>query len=249
MNMRRRATETLDQALGERIEGDWRTKAGETIQLVWHEDTERENRGWIVHQMSAIVQGQLVGYLKVSFIPEERRKKYYPDVASYLTQVKGTHGLTHEDPRERLRYYSTQCETWHNWLSREDVDAMSEGERAERLARYTAQVEEKHRDAFAAFVHFHVDKPLVDYVYIDPAWRRQRIALALYQATAERLNRAGLDLYASGVQSDDARMIWAHIRSTSELGEYVQDVDEPGPRKKKRQRIRLSSGGQKAGQR
>lgn len=199
----------------------WQTKDGRPIHMQGEEDIEPENRGWITHCMTAFVDGQEAGYLKVSYIPSYNVPRYYPDVTWYLAQIRGCWRLISDDPINRLVALSEQVDSWHDWLNKDEVLNMSPDERAEREAKYIELLHEQYRRQFEDHLDYLVDKPYVDYILVHDAFRRLGIGTALYAATAFKLAEKGLRLYSSTLQSKEAEAVWKHMASDPLLSDYI----------------------------
>jgi len=64
---------------------------------------------------------------------------------------------------------------------------------------------EKYGRGFKAFKAFMVDKPVVDFIRVGEEYQRRGVATALYDYGAHYLSQRGMKLYASGLQSKEAR--------------------------------------------
>lgn len=80
------------------------------------------------------------------------------------------------------------------------------------FARFEQMARKKYGRQFKQFLHYYVDKPIVDYIRVEPEYRRQGIGTALYRAAQKWLHDRGMKLYASGLQSDEAKAAWKNMR-------------------------------------
>ena len=78
---------------------DFQTKTGLPIEIETKLDSEGDkNRGWQVNEYTAKIEGSKVGYIKTSYIPKERFKRYYPSIFYWLDHIKGwSLGLRNEE--------------------------------------------------------------------------------------------------------------------------------------------------------
>jgi hypothetical protein len=61
------------------------------LTLSYTSDSEGdENRGWQVDQVDAYVNDDHAGYLKMSYIPEERFIRHYPTILHFVDKIKGS---------------------------------------------------------------------------------------------------------------------------------------------------------------
>jgi len=77
------------------------------------------------------------------------------------------------------------------------------------------ETRKRQERAFRDFEHYHVDKPFVEFIRVmdeidgaDRSYRRQGLGLELYKQMFKYLKRRGLKLYASNLQSDEAKAAW-----------------------------------------
>jgi hypothetical protein len=186
-------------------------------------DTEGDkNRGWRVDRLDAFLHGQEVGYLKMSYIPSDRFRRYYPTIFNYMDQILGKHVLPYDrrtalyvelfaPELKKLLWYSQ-----HGWSSTEP-----EGTRVELLRMATQRerelLEGRLGKSFKQFKAFHVNKPIVDYINVDV--RRQGIGTALYFEGARWMSERRMKLYRSGIQTDEAKMAWNKFTQDGNTGE------------------------------
>lgn len=72
------------------VEQEFKTKQGDQISLSVSEDHEGDNnRGWTVHRVEAKLGNKPVGYLNMSYIPQERFDSHYPSIADYVDKIGG----------------------------------------------------------------------------------------------------------------------------------------------------------------
>jgi hypothetical protein len=93
------------------------------------------------------------------------------------------------------------------------------------------RIQEKNRAMFRGFVKFHQDRPLVDFIRVyserddqvyaggfrrelraSRSFRGMGLSSLLYQVGAVWMEERGMRLYASGLQSEEAKMAWNSFR-------------------------------------
>lgn len=77
-----------------------------------------------------------------------------------------------------------------------------------------AKLPSHYYDQYKSFYNFHVNKPIVDYIYLDPIYRGLNLSIPLYvhgSAWMKSLKLPGL--YASGVQRPQAAKNWENMNS------------------------------------
>lgn len=202
---------------------EYSTKRGQDIDLQYIPDSEGDNnRGWQVDQIDAYVDGEKVGFIKVSYIPHERWVKNYPSIFNYMAEINGKRylfpfkktdihyeRLTDEEQRNLLKRLKND----QRYGSDKDVEQLTNREVLQSLRDIEQKLLNGQQGVqFKQFKNFHKDKPLVDYIKVDEQWRRQGIGEALYQAAALWMKQKGMKLYASGLQSDEAKASWDKLK-------------------------------------
>lgn len=199
-----------------------KTKDGQDITFKLYEDIEGDNnRGFIVHKIVPIVGGNPAGYLKVSYIPNDRAKKHYPTVFHWLERMEGKHGMitvyedkSISDPKalfsllQRYGNWREGAEASQQWKNGE----LTKSDLKEFRKKILTNLQEKYEDHFKQFLQYFVDNPYVDYINVDE--KRNHVGLALYIAGAYYLyhNFGRLKLFASSTQSNDAQNAWAYLK-------------------------------------
>jgi hypothetical protein len=213
---------------------DYKTKDGREITMKRIPDSEGdENRGWRVDEIEAYVDGKQAGYIKLSYIPHARFHKNYPTVFNYADAFEGLYGapykkrhehyknLTADERREMLKSVMHRLRLV-DYGGESKVDDMSDREVMKELQRIEEKLNKgKMGEKFRKFKNFHKDKPLVDFIRVydgqnrkegDTDFRRQRIGEALYREAAKWMKEKGMKMYASGLQSDEAKKSWDHMK-------------------------------------
>lgn len=222
------------KVLTEEILDQIETRHGVHIDFDYKDDSEPANRGWVVDMVRAMVAGEEVGYLKISYIPRERFEQFYPDVFHYLKRIEGKSLISADEHR----HYSE----WSTGELREALYRLSGYERGwnenlprdrNTLLKLAQQAEHRYEKKFREFEAFHVDRPYVDFIRVDREWMRKGLGMALYEAGAKWMAHKGLRLYASGLQSDEAKAVWNQLERE---GKVAQDgkrryysLNESGP--------------------
>jgi GNAT superfamily N-acetyltransferase len=115
------------------------------------------------------------------------------------------------------RAYMIARGNWPEWRGDKELDAqvraLPKHEVMQKIAELESEVEKKYRNEFRKFRAFHVDKPLVDFISVEPEFRRNRIGEALYREAAKWMAERGMKLHASGVQSKDAEASWQSMEN------------------------------------
>lgn len=82
---------------------NYKTKSGNPIEFKIHEDIEGDNnRGFIVDQIDAWVDGKHAGYLKLSWIPQDRFDAWYPTIFHFISNIQGTSLIPYDNPKAAI---------------------------------------------------------------------------------------------------------------------------------------------------
>lgn len=203
-----------------------KTKSGDEITFKVKENSEQINRGWVVHKITAFVNGEEAGFIKVSYIPSENMEKVFPTLWDYLGGLRGyyeykdLHSKSLHDQITSLLRYS---------YDRHPLDDMTDDQLEELRDELLHNAHRKFGREFEAFKDFHQDKPLVDFIEVHEDKKRQRVGTGLYIAAAQWLAKKGMKLYASGLQSNDAAAAWAFLRKhlPDKIGVYKSKLNKP----------------------
>lgn len=224
---------------------EYQTKEGQEIDLKYDENVEPKLGPWVVHKIEASVNGKPAGYIKISYIPKENIKKYFPSILNYLAS-EGKNifpynkrytpyaELSTEELIESftmLYYYVRGGYPEYRWQTKtyiyngKPIKKYSRGELLDIFKLFEKEITKDFGKKYKKFKDFHVDHPLVD--YINSKIPRQRIGETLYLAGTKWMNSKGMNLYGSGIQSEDAKGIWKYMAAkhnvqTDGRGTYIK---------------------------
>ncbi len=207
--------------------------------LKYVKDVEgNENRGWIVHRIRAYKDGKVVGYLKLSYIPKDRFDDHYPGILNYLTQIGGKSVLPYdmktvpweEIPADKLgeHIYHMAMAAHMSWNEANYLSKLGEGN-PERIKQIVMGLEKKllKQDGkqFRRFRAHTVDKPIVDFIRVEPEYRKQGIGTKLYDAAVRWMKNLGLPLYMALDTKGPTEKIWNKLeKKYSTKIEKVSDM-------------------------
>jgi GNAT superfamily N-acetyltransferase len=182
------------------------------MELVWQENICRENRGWIVDQVSAIIDGGIVGYLKVENIPLVEFHKWYGSIFDYVDKIVGrSFNCSNRAPDiKSLLTKEDLIRANQSWFHN-DVDASKSFE--ELLLETECLLKNRYLKEFSNFRKHHVDNPFPAFVRVNPEHRRKGIALVLYQEAARYYAKKGLVLRSSTCITKEAKTVWEKMES------------------------------------
>jgi len=225
---------------------DYQTKEGKQITLSYHKNTEQAVAPWVIHQINASIGRSPAGYIKISYIPKNNLKKYLPTIFNYLQVIKGqimfpsekkySHYNTLTDEKLVDSFAATHNYTIGNYPEYDSntrqylyqgkfVSDYTRNQLLDIYKSFEQKLLKQYKTKYANFKKFHVDAPLVD--FIRSHIPRQRIGVALYLAGTEWINDMGMNLYASGLQTDEAKYVWEYLAKhydvrTDKRGTYIK---------------------------
>lgn len=179
-----------------------------SLSLVRFEESPNDkgmNKGWIVHEIKAILDNEQVGYIKISYIPNVRYNQHYNTGINYKRGF-GWGGLDEEVDRRVLKRLVHFC--WYDHPLYYQVENMSDKEAELVYWKIERHIKKRYYRELVKFKLFHVDKPLVDYIRVNEKFQRQGIGTKLYLDAAKWMTEKGLSLHASGLQSKQAASAW-----------------------------------------
>jgi hypothetical protein len=203
-------------------------KDGREAEVFWLENVEGDNnRGFIVHQAVAVVDGEQVGYLKVSYVASERFRERYPTKESWNEVWAG------------LRRES--CQPLDGNMSLTDhieasVKSASKSLKVNPTKRIWNALCKKFGSQLAQFWMFHVDRPFVEFSRVYDAsdrfynhfplggrgegaarvqvdYKNLGVGKAMIMASSLFLVKFGMNLRASGLQSFEAAAVWNSLEA------------------------------------
>jgi GNAT superfamily N-acetyltransferase len=182
------------------------------MEFVWQENICGENRGWIVDQVSAIIDGEIIGYLKVENIPLVEFRKWYGSIFDYVDKIVGR-SFNCSSRIPDIKSFLTKKDLIRanqSWFYN-DVDASKSFE--ELLLGTERLLKDIYQKEFSNFRKHHVDNPFPAFIRVNPGHRRKGIALALYQEAARYYAEKGLILRSSTCITKEAKAVWKKMES------------------------------------
>lgn len=174
------------------------TKTGQKVNFKISQDSDPATKpAWRVDEISAFIDGERVGYIKLSWIPEERFKEIYPSIINWASEERGYHFMK-EGERWPEASPQRKAEILNSVLDRMRIKISSKSKIGKEIndfrekyykgwmtdvpkdipedisTKYLKALEKmalksKVGEEFQRFKEFFVDKPIVDYIRVfDP---------------------------------------------------------------------------------
>jgi len=175
----------------------YQTKDGRPItfkEIPFKEDTDQ--RGWVVHDIEAFINGELAGYIKCSYIPKEKWDNIYKNNIWKFRRV----ALGNYDIPDELIEKNNDEE-----IAKDHAKRYEYGN-----AEYFVQKEkEKAKKEYQMYYLYFVDKPIVDFIRTYEKFQRQHVALALHNYMNQWLqDNFGLHLWLSYCRTDKGKCFY-----------------------------------------
>ena len=215
------------------------THCGQPLTFEFAEDCEGDRPGyndslWSVHSVNAFltIDGEKtkVGHLKISYISQscwdkKILKSRYPEELIFAKQVGGWHFAFDEDNEantlhEASRYTHMSLHNEEVFLDKEPSSKAYQDAKKDLYDRVNAKITHKMKNC----KDFHVDKPLVDFIYVEKEYQKKGIGNALYFATANFIANNGLTLHASGIQTKEGQANFQRFKAN--YPEMVRKTDD-----------------------
>jgi len=198
------------------------------INFQYIEDDSEEHdkeRGYNISQINAFIDGNLVGELKIAYIPLEKFEEIYKSIWHYLYLSKGWTSLKKIIYTDKWKDPEILWEHIYPYLRMGIGSNLSLEEKIEIIKEI--QNNSIYKDDFHKFKRHWVNKPMVDFIQVNPKWRRKGIGTSLYREGARIMAQKGLKLYASGIQSPEAKAAWSKMPIETKSGRrFLSDLNE-----------------------
>jgi hypothetical protein len=141
-----------------------------------------------------------VGYLKISYIPKKKYKKYWFDIWAFAENEFGYCWLKEfKTTEQRYKYLSD------HWSCRRDC--VTNKQKLKSINRWVDQ----YKTQYKRLTSYLVDKPLVDFIRVREDLQRKGIGTSLYVRGAQELAKEDFVLHASNLQASSAKACWEYM--------------------------------------
>ena len=182
------------------------------IQFHYEENIGEENRGWVVDKLSAFIDGEEVGYLKIEYIPAAKWEKWYKSPLDYMVHIHGwsVGQFGTPDVMGTMTVKKLKSMAWYFW--HKEFPNIEPGPEMDHLVKKLERgVERKYAKKLEEFKEYHFDAPKPAWIEVKPEFRRRGIGTALYLEASRQMRARGLTLRASTLQSGSAEGVWRSL--------------------------------------
>lgn len=180
------------------------------------DDNDRHmNPGFVVHKIEARWDDEIIGYLKISYIPDKEMDLCYPDIAHFKKNIEGWHGLDLENRDKMWHQITLRCKYQFPEPKMEDVPEPKQRDKEidEMLSKY--------KRSYKNFI-YNFQFPFVDYIRVHDGYKLNGLAILLYCTGARWLPQVGKNfLRQSTCQTPEAKLMWKYLRKNKLASEFI----------------------------
>lgn len=172
-----------------------------------------QQSGYVLDQFSIFEHGELIAYMKVGYKTRETVEKEIPTMYHFLAKS----GWCLEVPPE-LRKKEDIFDHVHSRIlpwemrSRQDKSCWPVEQKIKAMERFENSYEGRiGAKNYSEDLDYFIDRPYIDYARVLESHQRRRLATKLYNHVATHYKERGMELRASGCQSEDAKALWAYF--------------------------------------
>lgn len=213
---------------------NFKTKSGDAISLQCFQLDEDIVKARLFDSsvIQASVNDEVVGYVKITYISQEKAAKLAEPFDYFIYKIYGSDDkVVQAYESGDVRYLLEKLALRDLQITKEDCDSLSKLEAQELFRIFKKGINTTYNIQFKSMVDYWVNKPTIelikvfserDYSYTDysqqdypcvdrednKSWQGQRIGAALYESAAQWCNSKGLELWGSATRTEDAKRMW-----------------------------------------
>lgn len=170
------------------------------------EDRMGEKKGFSITTIEAIHNGEVVGYLKISWLLSDNFKKQIPTVWHFEKKWNGKTkiDLDAAESGDVEKLFSSLCGYGVPFPNYEAIESLSLSEKKEFLIR----LERERTGHMNEYIKDLIDSPFVDFIKVSDECRRNGIGTSLYIQAARFCESKGYKFRSSRTQSKEAEKTW-----------------------------------------
>ena len=182
------------------------------------------NEYFDTHTITAFIDDNKVGYIRVAYIPSENTPDFYEFFESFQGWVGLGNAYKKKDYLEVVKIISSHMSDHqidnklYSWKNGREYYGEPKPQNMtlwvkEQLKHYLKQLHRFGNPQYENFLEWFIDKPVVDYISVNPEERRSGIGSLLYTQCAKWMGMNGLRFYSSTCQTKAAQSSWEKLKS------------------------------------
>ena len=184
----------------------YKTKDGRKLRFdVLENHIPPDRKGFVVHEIVALIDDKMMGYINLSYIPHEEWERVYP-TAWHFSQILLPDGRLLGLSDDEMKDAEV---LWYNLVGKYMSNGAQKKISAEQRKKDLDGELKEYERIKKQLYNFYVDKPIVDFV--RSMEQRNHVGLNLYKYAARWLAEKGMALYASDIESESAKKLWAKL--------------------------------------
>ena len=182
---------------------------------------------WSQYTITAYVDNNSVGYIKIGFIHKTDFDQIFPTLWHFQCIDGGWYkDILGYSPNINEWTPQQKCDLINNidgYLNFQFTGGYKERyimpANIDKVWEKATSIIEKFRKRYDRFKQYNCDRPIIDYINVDEAFKRQYIGIALYKCASKWLNKKfKMHLYASDTQTPEAQKTWDKMQSIGWVG-------------------------------
>jgi len=213
---------------------NFKTKSGNPISLQFFTLTEDIVKARLFDSsvIQASVNGEVVGYVKLTYISAEKASKLAEPFDYFIYKIYGSDDKVVEAYESgNIKYILEKLALKDLQVTKNEFESLSNFEMNELFKLFKRGINTTYLIQHKSMIEYWVDKPSIelikvfsekdhfytDYSQIDypcvdrkdnTCWQGQRVGAALYESAARFCQSKGLELWGSTTRTEDAKRMW-----------------------------------------
>lgn len=213
---------------------NYKTKSGNQI-ILQSFDLEEDivkSRLFDSTAIQATVDGEVVGYVKLTYISQEKSSKLSEPFDYFIYKIYGFDDkVVNAYASRNLKYLLGKLALRDLNITQENLNLLSKSETNDLFEKFKESINNTYINQFNSMVDYWVNKPSIELIrvfsdkddsytdYSQPGypsverqnnknWQGQKIGAALYEVAAKWCHSKDLELWGSTTRTDDAKRMW-----------------------------------------
>lgn len=194
-----------------------------------------DGKDWVEDKVTALLNGEEIGYLKINYIPKAKFNSNYKDILNFLVVQEGAYELGKAmksgDTKQIIVKMADLIGERHNLdvLAKTntgtDLQPLDVNWWMNKYSSLMKKLDARYGKEFKKFREYWIDKPMVDYIHVKEEYQKGGIGFGLYIAGAMWMAEKGFPLRSGYSQSEKAANAWDRMKR---LGLPVKLVKDAG---------------------